>query len=1394
LALLSNNPATASILLTEPTQTASATVNGVAPVGAGTHNVFASYAGDTNYSPTVSTTISLNAGLAPLTISPAAGTYSSAQTVTLTESVPGATIYYSLNGTLNTNGFVPYTGPISLAVGGHELLQAYTTETGYQQSSYTSADYYLNLPALPPPVLSPAAGSYAGAQTVTISDSVAGATVYYTTNGSAPTPSSAKYTGAITVNSSETISAIAVATGYGVSAPATAQYLIGSSRSSFIYTLAGNGSTGYSGDGGQATNAQLNQPTASVLDAAGNLYFTDSENNVVRKVAAGTGVITTIAGNGAYGYSGDNGPATSAQLGYPLGLAIDNAGNLYIGDSGNSVVRKVAPNGVITTIAGNGTAGSSGDGGPATSAEMYFPTGVAIDNAGNLYIADFTSCRIREVSAKTGVIITVAGNGSRGYSGDGGAATAAQLFSPFAVTTDSGGNVYIADTYNNVVRKVDAANGVISTVAGNGYGAGAYTTGGYTGDGGPATSAELNQPRGMAFDSAGNLYIADANNYVIRMVAAASGTISTVAGDGADCTALGGDGGPATSAGFCYIQGVTADGAGNLYIAEGSLIRLVRVSSLPPTAQTAAPTFSIPPGTFAGPQTVTVSDSTPGTAIYVTLDGSTPTTAGIGYLGPVNVSGSMTIKAIAVAPGYIASAPVTASYTITSAPTAVIATIAGNGVLGFSNGGGNPGNAQFNWLTGVAVDHSGNLFFADATNDVVWELTAKTGLLSIVAGLGRPVIGDNSGLGNNVQFNGPSGVAVDGAGNLFIADTGNDVVWKVAAGTGTIQVYAGDGKPAYGGPAGPDVGDGGPATSAQVIQPSGLAVDSAGNLYISDTGESLVRVVSASTGVITTVAGVGTGSAPVGSNADGIPATSANLNEPGALALDSNGNLYIALPVLGRVRKVKLSTGIITTVAGNGDLYGASGDGGPALKAEVYPQGLAVDSAGNLYLADFAEIRQVSAATGIISTFAGNRHYGYSGDGGSATVAELWTPQGIAFDASGNLYIADQANYRVREVFSSSHAFVTPGMTVTPSATAITTAQSLSVVVTVSGAAGKTTPTGSITLVNGNYSVQQELANGTTTFNLTPGSLPVGVNTLTATYTADDASAGTYLAASQTATVTVANPVGAATATVKLTPSASTIVNEEAITVATTVAGGSGQAMPTGTVTLASGSYSSQQTLANGGTSFTVPAGALTAATNTLTASYSGDSMYATATGTTTITVAPFVITVPAPPAVAPGSFATATAFFLAGSTYSGTFNLTCALTGSPANAQSVPTCSLNPASVSVTAGGKATAVVTVNTTAASSSSALNRWGGGGFLALALLFVTPSLRRRKTALLLIACGIAIIGCGGGSTASSTPPPTNTPATTPGAYTFLLTATDSSNAKVTASANLTVTVE
>jgi sugar lactone lactonase YvrE len=332
-----------------------------------------------------------------------------------------------------------------------------------------------------------------------------------------------------------------------------------------ITRVAGTCKAGSSGDGGPALSAQLNYPEGVAADAAGNLYIADRNNNRIRKVSS-TGTITTVAGTGSAGFSGDNGPATSAQLNYPSSVALDPFGNLYIADQNNNRIRMVSPTGAITTVAGNGSAGYTGDNVPATSSALNYPTGVAADSSGNLFIADTQNNRIREVSGAT--ITTVAGNGNFTYTGNGGPATSAGLEKPQGVAVDSNGTLYIADTDNNWIRAV--SGGTITAVAGT-------NAPGYSGDLGPATSARLWFPGGVATDPVGNVYIADSVNNVVRKFAP-EGNISTIAGS--PNAAFSGDGGPAILAPQINGPwGVAVDPSGNLYFADSSNDRIREISS-----------------------------------------------------------------------------------------------------------------------------------------------------------------------------------------------------------------------------------------------------------------------------------------------------------------------------------------------------------------------------------------------------------------------------------------------------------------------------------------------------------------------------------------------------------------------------------------------------------------------------------------------------------------------------------------------------------------------------------------------------------------------------------------------------------------------------------------------
>jgi sugar lactone lactonase YvrE len=335
-----------------------------------------------------------------------------------------------------------------------------------------------------------------------------------------------------------------------------------------IAAVAGNGKAGFGDDGGPAAAALLNRPCAVATDGQGSLFIADYGNNRIRKVGA-DGTITTYAGTGEAGFAGDGGPATAARLRGPYGVSVDRQGNLYVADQCNERVRKIARDAIISTVAGNGTRGYSGDGGPATAAALAGPDAVVVDDRGDFYIADARNHRVRKVTAGHGVITTVMGT-SQGYSGDGGPATRAQLNLPASLALDAHGNLYVGDLRNHVIRKMNA-DGVVQTVAGTGEP-------GFDGDGGPATRAKLNQPGGVAIAPDGSLLIADGANFRVRRVGL-DGVIETIAGSGSQDRSAFAAGSPAERASLSVLDILDVDRNETIHLTDHGQHRVHRLTS-----------------------------------------------------------------------------------------------------------------------------------------------------------------------------------------------------------------------------------------------------------------------------------------------------------------------------------------------------------------------------------------------------------------------------------------------------------------------------------------------------------------------------------------------------------------------------------------------------------------------------------------------------------------------------------------------------------------------------------------------------------------------------------------------------------------------------------------------
>lgn len=660
-----------------------------------------------------------------------------------------------------------------------------------------------------------------------------------------------------------------------------------------IITFAG----GSTGDGGTATEGRLTAPNGLAVDAKGNLYIADTGNDRIRKVTAGGG-ISTIAGNGTRGFGGDGGAALSASLNVPTDVTVDATGNVYIVDQGNHRIRKVTPDGTIRTVAGSGSPGFSGDGGPAVQATLNSPSAIKIDKAGNILIADRDNHRIRKVNATDGRITTMAGNGNAGFGGDGQQALVASLNKPSGVTVDASGNIFVADKDNHRIRRV-SADGMISTVAGSG-------TLGYNGDVLPATEARLNFPSAVAVDANGLLLIADYWNFRVRRVNLRDNSIRTLTGTGND--RFGGDGQVAATASVSFPAGITADATGNVFITDKGNQRIRKINQATAIIQTVAGSGNVG---FCGDGLKAEG------ACFYNPTGLTVDDKGNFYLVD---QGNQRIRRIS--------------------KEGIVGTLAGNGQQDFSGDGGTAVAASFRYPTEVAVDASGNVYVSDQFNNRIRKVNATSGLVSTVAGSGGlPGYSGDGGPATSAKLYSPIGLAVDAKGNLLVADSWNHCIRKVTQ-DGIISTIAGTGTAGFD-------GDGGRAVDAQLSNPTGVAVGLEGSVYVCDRGNHRVRKI-APDGKISTLAGKGT----AGFSGDQGIATSASLKEPTGVAVDAKENIYLTDTGNNRIRRVGSADGIITTVAGTGKA-GLSGDFGPALDASFNrPVSITIDRSGYVYVVD----------------------------------------------------------------------------------------------------------------------------------------------------------------------------------------------------------------------------------------------------------------------------------------------------------------------------------------------------------------------------------------------------------------------------------------------------------
>ncbi len=794
--------------------------------------------------------------------------------------------------------------------------------------------------------------------------------------------------------------------------------------------------------------------------------------------------ITTVAGNGSSGATGNGGLATLAELSNDLrAVAVDGQGNVYIADTGNSEIRKVnAQSGVITVVAGGAAAActsgidKSGDGCPAaTGTVLKKPRGVAVDKAGNVYIAGYSDELVHRIDAVTGIMTLVAGeltgvsgscshadtcaSGTKGYSGDGMSAVGAALDQPRGVAVDNFGNIWIADTGNNVVREVNAKTGILTTVAGYDANGTSPATGGFAGDGGLAngSSVELNEPTDIAFDSQNNAYIVDFNNARIREVSASTGDINTIIGDAVITSGAAATPpttpptwpAPAATTVLGSLTKIAIDSYGNLYFTDSTL-------SLAFFYDAAAHTITPIAGEYGY---VGVATGFPVCATGSGLGDGCPATQALFYQGSsalgIAIDGQNNLYISDPADSRIRKVSTDLSFPAGAAETPVTQTVelhpAGTDTLSLSgiSAGTNLGGFTVSGTAPTTCNTDGD---ATMTCAAITFTPTHPGLQTApllvtttnshnafaLSGIGQAAFaGLDPGTASTLSttgLNSASGEAMDANGNLYIADTGNNRIVEINGSTQTT--IAGTGTASY-------TGDGHLATAATLSAPRAVAIGPEGFIYIADTGNNVIRVIDPVTKDISTYAGGATSvcAAAYDAQGDDCPAMQASLNAPSGLATDALGDLYIADTGDNLVRRVDTGTGVInldaglttplstgtqnTACAAETDSLGDSCS--PAQAILSAPRGIALDATGNLYIADTGDnlIREISLETGTITSVAGNGQSVFSGDNGLATGASLNAPQAVSVDAAGNLYIADTGNDAVRIVYAASGIITT---------------------------------------------------------------------------------------------------------------------------------------------------------------------------------------------------------------------------------------------------------------------------------------------------------------------------------------------------------------------------------